>query len=239
MAIANIIINFTSNVNDGCHRVYYGTNPLGPFTSYVTVSCGTGIGVPCVATIPITVPTDTCTPITYYGYVEACCNTLPAGQIPWSAIYTPAEPCGQIEFTCGSDTCSDFDAGTGCNGALGNVSDKASGETFSFCYPGGVIDPLVQAAAEAVGYTVAPAATPSCCNDCVEIQIDLTPTAGLPIRVQYEICCPDGSPGLLRSVTATYPSVVNVTKCVRRDSWATDQLAGTVITQLPGTCTCP
>ena len=238
MAIANIIINFTSNVSNGCHNVCYGTTPGGPYPNCEVVTCTPGIGASCTATIPITVATDTCTPVTYYGYIEACCNDNELGRIPWSAVYYPEEPCAQVEFTCTNDPCSTFDAGIGCNGTLGLIQEKALGQTFSLCYPGGAVEPAVQSAAEAAGYTVALASPQACCNDCVNIQIQLTPSLGLPIRVQYEICCPDGAPGLIRSITASAPDVVNVTRCVRRNSWSTDQTTGTVITELPGTCTC-
>ena len=242
MAAANIIINFTSNVNDGCHKVYYGTDPMGPFTSYITVSCGIGVGINCTASIPITVPIDTCTPINYYGYVEACCNTVPEGKIPWSAIYTPAEPCGQVQFSCTNppipgQPCPVFDAGIGCNGTLGEIAQKADGEVFSFCYPGGAAEPAVVSSAELAGYTVGTPASPECCNDCVTILIQLDPLPGLPIRVEYEECCLEGL-DLIGSVNASAGSPVNTTRCVRRGSWATDQVIGCVITELPGTCNC-
>jgi hypothetical protein len=100
MAAAEIIINFTSRVADGCHNVCYGTTPGGPYPTCVYVACTPGIGNPCVATISITVDPEACYPTTYYGYIEACCNTEPIGRIPWEATFTPDPTCQAVSFVC-------------------------------------------------------------------------------------------------------------------------------------------
>jgi len=228
----NVIINFTSNVNDGCHQVYYGTDPGGPFTGPVAVSCATGLGVPCVATVPIVVDNDTCEPTFLYGYIQACCNDNELGKIPWSAVYTPEEPCGQVLFACTDPAgCGAFDAGIGCNGAFGNTTGGiADGESFSLCYPGGNIEPAIQSAAEAQGYTVTEnPPVEACCNDCIDITVTLSPTVG-SMKFMYEQCC-GSETGTLQQIIAAYPDVVTETVCARRNSWASSNPANTTVVE--------
>jgi hypothetical protein len=62
--------------------------------------------VPCSTSIPITVDNESCVPVTYYGYIQACCETLgsPNGRIPWQVTFVPNPTCIGVEFDCNNLT---------------------------------------------------------------------------------------------------------------------------------------
>ena len=174
---ANIVINFTSNVADGCHNAYWGTIPGGPYPNNTIISCTPGVGVPCTAYLPITINNESCDPVTWYGYIEACCNTEEAGQIPFSVVFTPSEPCQAVELTCTQPGgCGPISLGLGpnCDGLpYGNWTAKAENEVFNVCYVDGITgaDYLDKAAAIAAAGYEALANTDVCCYNCVYITI--------------------------------------------------------------------
>jgi hypothetical protein len=219
---ANIVINFTSNVDNGCHNVYWGTVPGGPYPNSAAVSCPLGVGMACTAYLPITIDNETCDEVTYYGYIEACCNTIPAGQIPFSVTFTPAPPCVALTFTCNTEGgCAVMNGFTGCQGLIGEWDAKIEGESFSFCYDSSTTNAAsATASAELAGYTVTEDPT-ICCYDCVSVRITYDGTA--PARVQYLNC---NSTSTKTSINFIGPATTQDI-CARRDSWATDDAAAT------------
>lgn len=136
---ANIIIDFISNNSSGCNNVCYGTTPGGPYPNCTIVNCTPGAGVPCQAIIPITVNTESCPSVTYYGYIESCCNEIGiGGQIPWSVTYVPDPTCKAIRFTCNNiPNCANTITGTIC-GTGGELTNVPAGDSFYLCYNGGI-----------------------------------------------------------------------------------------------------
>ena len=121
----NITINFTSNYPT--HRICYrlSTDPPGVYNVIdpLTPPCGSG-GVPCGYSIPVNLDNDTCTTITYEGYVQATCQPLytspgvynMVGAIPWTCTFTPSEACYSEKITCASVTAKDIIVTNGGSG---------------------------------------------------------------------------------------------------------------------------
>lgn len=96
---ANITVNFTAfyiGVHNICWRL--STNPPGTETCF-TVSC-LGGGNPCSGTFSVLVDNETCTPVTYVGWVQAGCEEGTDNQIPFSYTFTPTPSCVGYEITC-------------------------------------------------------------------------------------------------------------------------------------------
>jgi hypothetical protein len=76
-----------------------GAYPL--YDCTITVNC-TGGGNSCSATIPITVDNASCDPVTFDGYVQACCEEEGSleGRLPFSVIFTPNPNCKGYTITC-------------------------------------------------------------------------------------------------------------------------------------------
>jgi hypothetical protein len=116
--IATITVNFTSNYV-GCHRLFWRKTTSGAYTGPVeaTPPC-TGGGNPCSITFYDVVDTESCAPIEYNGYVQACCEDVTSanGRIPWTVTYTPSATCLPVEITCSAvevDSLSVIDGGSG------------------------------------------------------------------------------------------------------------------------------
>ncbi len=98
-------INLTFNANyTGCHRVCWRTPGVGAYPLYdctITVNC-TGGGNSCSAIIPITVDNQTCDPVTFDGYVQACCEDEGSaeGRLPFSVTFTPNPNCKGYTIVC-------------------------------------------------------------------------------------------------------------------------------------------
>lgn len=84
----------------GAHRVAYRQGSSGPYT-YVTVTCP-GSGASCGYNIPITVDNESCTAVTYEGYIQATCEDISSltGRVPFTTTFTPNPNCKQFEITC-------------------------------------------------------------------------------------------------------------------------------------------
>lgn len=100
--IATINVNFTSNYV-GCHRLFWkrttSATYVGPI--YATPPC-LGAGNPCVITFYDTVDTESCTNVSYEGYVQACCEleSSTSGRIAFTTIFTPSPTCTPLTVTC-------------------------------------------------------------------------------------------------------------------------------------------
>jgi hypothetical protein len=79
------------------------------------------------------VENESCTPVTYYGYIQACCETdgSPNGRIPWQVTFTPNPNCKAVEFNCNNVTVADIlitNQGSGYNpGAVPNALISGGG----------------------------------------------------------------------------------------------------------------
>jgi len=109
--IATINVNFTSNYV-GCHRLFWRKTPAGPYTGPIEAAppC-TGGGNPCTITFFDVVDTESCDPIEYNGYVQACCEdvTSPIGRIPWVTTFTPSATCLPFEIVCSAVSIGDIE----------------------------------------------------------------------------------------------------------------------------------
>ena len=116
--IATINVNFTSNYV-GCHRLFWRKTPSGAYTGPVeaTPPC-TGGGNPCTITFYDVVDTESCSPIEYNGYVQACCETIDSanGRIPWTVTFTPSATCLPVEITCSAVEVDSIEVLTGGSG---------------------------------------------------------------------------------------------------------------------------
>lgn len=98
-------INITFNANyAGCHRVCWRAPGVGAYPLYdctLQVNC-VGSGNSCSATVPIMVDNQSCDPVTYDGYVQACCEDIdsPNGKLPFSITFTPNPNCKGYTITC-------------------------------------------------------------------------------------------------------------------------------------------
>ena len=100
--IATINVNFTSNYV-GCHRLFWRRGAVGPYNGPVeAVPPCTGNGNPCSISFYDVVDTEACDPISYEGYVQACCEDVLSieGRIPFNVTYTPTPECLPLEITC-------------------------------------------------------------------------------------------------------------------------------------------
>lgn len=102
MALIPASIDITFNANYvGCHRICFRLlgNPTYDCTTQVTC---TGNGAPCSATIGIQIDNNSCVPVNYEGYVQACCESVdsPNGQVPFTVIFNPNPNCKGYTITC-------------------------------------------------------------------------------------------------------------------------------------------
>lgn len=97
---ASISVNFISNYA-GFHRVCWRTGGAGPYDCTTLVSC-TGGGAACSAVIPIMVDNETCTPVSFDGYVQATCELEESlnGRVAFNTVFTPVPPCREWVVTC-------------------------------------------------------------------------------------------------------------------------------------------
>jgi hypothetical protein len=190
MAAAEILITFTSNVATGCNRAYYTDPdtglPVGPFT----ITCSPALGS-CTISIPVTVDPEGCVPVTYVGYIEACCNSVgELGQIPWTATFVPNPDCVGVVFECQTSPSCAVVLPTGSCDTVTEINAKKLATTFTLCYPGGVaggsIDPV-----EWSEYTYVDD-TDICCSGCQTIGVTGTG------NIQYVDCA-----GVLTNASVT------------------------------------
>ncbi len=105
MALVAASINLQFNANyAGCHRVCWRTPGVGAYPLYdctIQVNC-VGGGNTCSATIPIMVDNQSCDPVLFDGYVQACCEDIasPNGQLPFAETFTPNPNCKGYTITC-------------------------------------------------------------------------------------------------------------------------------------------
>lgn len=97
---ASIDINFTANYV-GCHRICWRPQGAPSYDCTTQVTC-TGNGNPCSASIGIQVDDASCTPQTFEGYVQACCEDINStnGRVPFSVTFTPNPNCKGYTVTC-------------------------------------------------------------------------------------------------------------------------------------------
>ena len=121
-AIATINVNFTSNFV-GCHRLFWRRGSVGAYTGPVeaTPPC-TGNGNPCTISFFDVVDTEGCEPITYEGYVQACCEDIDSatGRIPFTATYTPTPTCFPFTITCATTEVAGLEIVNGGSGYDGS-----------------------------------------------------------------------------------------------------------------------
>jgi len=105
---ATITVNFISNYAGG-HRVCWRIGNSGPYNCSTIVVCAGG-GAPCSANIPITVDNDTCSSVTFEGYVQAICEVEGSlnGRVPFSATFVPDPTCDKYDITCASVAVDSF-----------------------------------------------------------------------------------------------------------------------------------
>jgi hypothetical protein len=106
MAAATIDLTFISQYTLGCHNVYYRIQGSGDPYTQETVNCPLHFppdpAPSCSYSINITVDDETCDPVIYEGYVQACCeNSLSLeGRVPFTVTFTPNPVCKSYEVTC-------------------------------------------------------------------------------------------------------------------------------------------
>lgn len=105
---ATLTVNFIANYAGG-HRVCWRIGTSGPYDCSTVVICAGG-ATPCSANIPISVDNDTCSSITFEGYVQAVCETVGSlnGRVPFSSTFIPDPACDKYDITCASVGISDF-----------------------------------------------------------------------------------------------------------------------------------
>lgn len=131
---ASINLSWISNYSNGCHRVCYSVDdPQGPFTC-VTVNCTPGTGQSCSTSIAISVDNETCDQVTYYGYIQACCEDISStnGRIPWQITFVPNPSCKSVNFLCNNTTVASVAVSTS-----GSGYDPGSPPTVSIVGGGG------------------------------------------------------------------------------------------------------
>lgn len=97
---ATLVVNFISNYA-GDHRICWRIGNVGPYNCTTIVTC-IGGGNPCQALIPISVDNDTCSSITFEGYVQAICEAPASlnGRVPFSETFVPTPTCLKYDVTC-------------------------------------------------------------------------------------------------------------------------------------------
>ena len=97
---ATLDVSFVSNFT-GQHRVCWRIPPSVVYNCSTLVTC-LGGGATCSVAIPITVDNESCTPITYEGYVQAACEDISSvnGRIPFTITFTPVPTCASYRVSC-------------------------------------------------------------------------------------------------------------------------------------------
>ena len=228
MALVNATITVNFNATYECTRVCWSTNPLGPFNDCLEDTFVVGAST---FEIPIQVDPESCDPVTYYGYIQSCCEELGSltGRVAWSAVYTPAPPCIAVRVTATTTTVAKSIANS-C-GNPGEFNAKANGTIFYVCYDGGVggadfaLDDAGPNGWAAKGYSTVD--DPSvCCYNCYTYEVD----CGAGATYQYINCA-----GTLIRVTTSGVDTI----CAKEGSISANNLSTIVITQVATTCTLP
>lgn len=119
---ATITVDFNASYV-GCHRLFWRRGAVGAYNGPVlaTPEC-TGGGNPCSITFTDIVDTESCTPVEYEGYVQACCEdeTSTTGRVPFVITFTPSPTCLPITFTCDNVPLASF-----------TITDPGSGYDFA------------------------------------------------------------------------------------------------------------
>ena len=98
-SIASLDVTFTS-VFIGDHRICWAISPS------TTYDCSTIIYCPTPGSytvhIPIIVENDSCSTVTFWGYVQASCESIGSltGRIAFSSIFTPIPSCASYNVAC-------------------------------------------------------------------------------------------------------------------------------------------
>ncbi len=105
----SITVNWTSNYA-GQHRVCWRIGSSGPYDCSTLVNC-TGGGSPCSVVIPVTVDNETCSTLTFEGYVQSGCEDVTStnGRIPFSTTFVPSPTCLPITVTCSNVSLAGFE----------------------------------------------------------------------------------------------------------------------------------
>lgn len=103
MALISASLDFTFNANyTGCHRICWRVQGGPPAYDCTTqVNCA-GNALPCTATVSIIVDDADCVPVTYEGYVQACCEDILStnGRVAFSVTLNPTTNCLGYTITC-------------------------------------------------------------------------------------------------------------------------------------------
>lgn len=169
---ATIQVDFTSNYGPGTHRVCYRIQgDPNPNYTCILVNCTPFVppgSQACQAIIPITVDNETCTPVTYEGYVQATCEdqASPAGRIPFEVTFVPVPPCTAVTFTCNNvgiygatipNPGSGYTPGVGYTVAAGDfIGGGGAGTTITFDVDGAGEVVNVNVTVPGSGWTSAP-----------------------------------------------------------------------------------
>lgn len=213
-------VTFTSNFA-GLHRVCWRKLPLLLYDCSTIVSC-VGGGGSCSVSIPITEDNETCSPVTYEGYVQAVCEDVGSftGRDYFSITFTPVPVCASYRITCIGETCPDQILGTTCNGdAPATISGMVPGESIIAC--------MTELPTIGGSYTFTPA---GCCYDCVSVIFHVD--AMSPLTTIYYVDC---TTHMLVSVDVD-SGLTHAPLCVVNNSWYWAPSTSTVTVTVGAPC---
>lgn len=102
MALVPASINLTFNANyTGCHRACWRLVGAVNFDCTTQVICAGG-GAPCSVTISVMVDDSGCVPVSFEGYVQACCEDPLSlvGRLPFTVTFVPNPNCKGYTIHC-------------------------------------------------------------------------------------------------------------------------------------------
>lgn len=226
---ATLKVNFAAIYVLGCHRICYSTNPLGPFDTCLEETFSAG---PSTFEVPVMVDPESCDPVNYYGYIQACCEDAESenGRVNWTATYTPTPLCTAVKVKAiGSPTVA-MTAPNMCTNP-GEFNAKAPGTEFYVCYEGGITganfitDDTGPTGWTARGFT-ATDSTDVCCANCCTYEVD----CGLGATYQYINC----SGNIITAIGSGTELI-----CAKQGSVSPDAGSTIIITQINTVCTLP
>lgn len=217
---ATLDVTFNSNYA-GLHRVCYAIAPSTSYDCSNTVVC-LGGGAPCSVSIPITVENDSCTAVTYQGYVQAGCEdpSSLSGRIGFSVTFTPNPDCKSYRVTCVGPTAPAQTLGDSCDGSPADVlSSMSVGQSAIFC--------MASVPTALPEYTIV---EDGCCFECNSVSITLD-VLSAPADFYYTDCTTHE----LTSVSLN-PGDSSGPTCMVKNSWFIDPPTAIGIISVGATC---